>query len=393
LHPVAGMGKSRTALDTPLHDRLDKLALFEASDAPVISLYLDLRPSEIGRDRFGPFVRKALAARLKTYAPGSAALGSLERDRERIEAYLSSSLDPSANALALFASSGSALFEAFQLEAPLDDHSLFIGPLPHLYPLARLVDRYPRHAVVALDTHRARIFVFALGAEERRKGVVSPKTRRSMMGGWSQARYQRHADNIHLLHLKEVASALDRIVREENIDRVIVAGDDVVTAALRAELPDHLAGKIVDTLRLERDAGDAEIVRASLEVLHRSDAETDADRVQELIDAWRGNGLGVVGAEATLAAFELGQVDELLITTAPQELELPAPHVVGATAGTSVIETSAPLHASDATRVELAEMLVRRAHQTSAAVRFIEDPALLRSVGGVGALLRFRVRP
>jgi peptide subunit release factor 1 (eRF1) len=35
-------------------------------------------------------------------------------------------------------------------------------------------------------------------------------------------------------------------------------------------------------------------------------------------------------------------------------------------------------------------MLVTRARQTGARVTFIEDPALLSGVGGVGALLRYR---
>jgi peptide subunit release factor 1 (eRF1) len=40
---------------------------------------------------------------------------------------------------------------------------------------------------------------------------------------------------------------------------------------------------------------------------------------------------------------------------------------------------------------KVADQLVTLARQTAAAVRFIEDPALLAEVGGVGALLRFTV--
>ena len=47
------------------------------------------------------------------------------------------------------------------------------------------------------------------------------------MGGWSQARYQRRAENFHLHHIKEVVETLDRVVREDNIQRIIVLGDDV----------------------------------------------------------------------------------------------------------------------------------------------------------------------
>ena len=109
--------------------------------------------------------------------------------------------------------------------------------------------------------------------------VTGVKTRRNSMGGWSQARYQRRAENFHLHHVKEVVDTLDRIVRADNIQHVIVAGDDVVVPLLEEQLPQHLTDKLVDVLKLERDAGEDEIVEATLEVLRQKDAETDAERV------------------------------------------------------------------------------------------------------------------
>ena len=49
------------------------------------------------------------------------------------------------------------------------------------------------------------------------------------------------------------------------------------------------------------------------------------------------------------------------------------------------------LKGPEANRNELADQLVTKAQQTAARIRFIEDPALLAEVGGVGALLRFRI--
>ena len=50
-----------------------------------------------------------------------------------------------------------------------------------------------------------------------------------------------------------------------------------------------------------------------------------------------------------------------------------------------------PVAAVEAPRLIVADELVTRAEQTGARVRFIEDAALLEPVGGVGALLRFRL--
>ena len=377
-------------IDTPLRPQLDKLAAYEPQGVPVVSLYLNLASDQHGRDNYDAFVRKAFAEHLKAFKESSAERASLERDMERINTYLADEVNRSANGLALFASSGGAeFFEAIQLDVPLEEHWFFIGSVPHLYPLAKVIDQYPRYASLLLDTHRARIFVFGLGAVERREQVTSEKTRRNSMGGWSQARYQRRADNIHTNHVKEVVDALDRIVQQDKIQHIIVAGDDVVVPLLKAQLPKHLEEKIVDVLSLQRDAGEDEIVEATLEVLRQKDAESDAERVQELIGAWQGSGLGVVGPTATLKALQMGQVEELLISGTAQELrkaKLPD----DAAPGPVKAETSA-VAAGDETQLKLADELVTRAQQTGASVRIIEDPALLKDFGGVGALLRFRI--
>ncbi|MGH9173703.1 MAG: Vms1/Ankzf1 family peptidyl-tRNA hydrolase, partial [Vicinamibacterales bacterium] len=360
-------------------------------DVPVVSLYLDLTADQHGRDHYDAFLRKAFAERLKAFDDNSAERASLERDRERIDAYLADEINRAANGLAIFAAAGAGeFFEALQLDAPVDEHWLFLGSVPHIYPLVRLVDQYPRYASVILDTNRARIFVFGLGSVERREQVTGVRTRRTSMGGWSQARYQRRAENFHLHHIKEVVDTLDRIVRSDNIQHVIVAGDDVVVPLLKEQLPAHLIDKLLDVLTLERDAGEDEIIEATLEVLHQKDAESDAERVSELIDGWQSNGLGVAGPEATLRALQMGQVDELLISATARELKAVQTLPDDAAPGEVVAETSTPSPA-DQRQLKLSDELVTRAQQTGARVRIIEDSGLLKDFGGVGALLRFRI--
>ena len=53
------MQKTTTALATPLREQLDRLAAFGPVDAPVLSLYLDMRRDEQGRPRYDTFLRKA----------------------------------------------------------------------------------------------------------------------------------------------------------------------------------------------------------------------------------------------------------------------------------------------------------------------------------------------
>lgn len=383
-----------------LTDQLNRLAAFEPSPYPVVSLYLNTQPNQHGRDNFQAFVRKELKARALTYPGRSPEREMLERDMERIARFLENDIQPSANGVAIFACDAGELFETVQLNAPLDDHWLYIGDQPHLYPLARLAAQFPRYAVVLADTQRTRILVIADGGISNDTAIDGVKTRRTSQGGWSQARYQRHIQNYHLLHVKEVVATLEKIVTNEGIDRIVIAGDVVVLPLLREQMSKPLAEKVVDELSLSSDAPQDAVIKATLESLRKVDAESDRDKVDAAVGAYRAGGLGVVGPDATLLALTNGQVDELLLTASLANLKdlqasRAAAMAIANDAGIAepAVEPSAagePARSEMGT-VRLADELVTKAHQTAARVCFIEDPALLEPYGGVAATLRFRM--
>jgi peptide subunit release factor 1 (eRF1) len=357
----------------PLSDVLDRLAGFEPSDAPVISLYLDARADAHGKDRFPPGLPQELDERARTFRPHTPARESFDEDVKKIRAYLEREVVPRANGAAIFACTAAGLFEAVQIEAPFDRTRLFVAREPQLYPLARALDQYRRYVAVVTDTNRARIFVFGLSRLVRATEVTSRKTRRSSVGGWSQMRYQRHVDNFRAGHAREVVEALERVMREEGLDEVVLAGDEVVMPLVRSELPKPLAAQVVDVLRLDMRTPEHEVLAATVEALRRHDAETDAEKVRRALDEARSGGLGVVGARETSGALQAGQVDELLIAADPRAVR---PEEGGAE------EAEA-----------LAGGLVSGARQTGARITFIEDVRLAEEMAGVAALLRYRIAP
>jgi hypothetical protein len=262
---------------TPLDQHIQGLAAFEPTPFPVISLYLDLSPNQHGRDRHGPFVRNVLADRRRGLRPATPEHASFERDAERIEAYLRDELDPDATGLALFACAGMSFFDAVPLGAPIDRHWLFVGPVPHLYPLVRYVDRYPRYAAVMLDAHHARIFVFGLNTVDRAEDATGRRSRQVSVGGWSQARYQRRVEHFDPPHVREIVETLDRIVADEDIAHLVVIGHEATVPLLRAALPQRLTDKLVDVFGLAPHARKDEILHATLEALRLG-------QVEELID-------------------------------------------------------------------------------------------------------------
>jgi peptide subunit release factor 1 (eRF1) len=371
-----------------LDELMKKLTAFDPAGFPVISLYLNAQSDQHGRDQFDQFVRKQCEEIAKTFPQRTPARASFDRDVERIKYYLENELEPSANGAAIFACSGAGFFEAAQLYAPFERHRISVSDRPDLYPLARVLNQYDRYVALLADTNSARLFVFGLGKQLEEKQILNQKTNRSQVGGWSQARFQRHTENYHLHHAKEVIDALERVVREEQINHVILSGDEVIIPLLREQMPKELTDKVVEVLRINIKAPQHEVLQATLEAMREQQAHDDAERVERLLNEYRSGGLAVVGARDTLKALEIGQVDELLINADRGTLE-----VEGVSRDLSLIAT-----ASDGSRpgaepraVAVADHLVTLAQQTAANVIFIEEASLLASVGGVGAFLRYKV--
>jgi peptide chain release factor subunit 1 len=356
-----------TTATPSLAETLERLARREPLQFPVISLYLNAQPDSRGKDNYAAFLRKELRGRVRDFELRSAERESFEQDVARIQRYVSEDVRPSANGIAIFACSAADFFEALQLDAPIERHRLTVGDRPHLYPLARIVDRYPCHAVLLSDTNHARIFVFGRGRTIEREDVKSEKLSRTDAGGWSQMRYQRHVEDHYLHHAKDVVEALGRIVGEDRAEYVFLSGDDVIVPLLREHLPKVLAKKVVGVLRLEMRASEQEVMEAAGRALAEYEVKAEAERVERLRGEWRAAGFAVAGPRAVGEALEKGEVDELSISTALAE------------------QTVAP-----APSCPLADALVARALATNARVRVVEKPELLAEMEGVVAALRYK---
>jgi peptide subunit release factor 1 (eRF1) len=149
-------------------------------------------------------------------------------------------------------------------------------------------------------------------------------------------------------------------------------------------MPKELADRVVDVLKLDIRAPERDVIEATVAAMREKDAESDRERVEALFDAYRGSGLGVVGVEDTARALEMGQVDELIITAVPSEIDA---GTIGRNAGDSGESASGARSAEE----RAADELVVKARQTAAKIRFVQDASLLQPVGGVGALLRFKL--
>lgn len=382
-----------------LSESLRKLAAFEPTPFPVISLYLNAQPDEHGRDHFGSFTRKQLQRRSRMFPSGSEERESFDRDAEKIHGFLDHGVEASTNGLALFACSGeNGFFEALQLNAPIARNEIYVQSKPNLFTLAWLDDRFARYAVVVLDSMSARLFLFGLGRVLEGERIDNRHVSRTQAGGWSQARYQRHAEDLTQKHMQEVVDALEHLVNQEQVEHLLLVGDEVAIPALQERLPGQLAGKVRDVLRLDMKSPEHEILKQSLEAMAREDAREDEERAERLLEGYGGQGLAAAGLHDVLTALVNGQVDELLINADAASIEQDEELEAGLIAALEA-EIAPPGGESEsggdgdpAERIQsIAHAAVTKAKRTGARVHFLEDSALLKKVGGIGAFLRYRI--
>jgi peptide subunit release factor 1 (eRF1) len=367
-----------------------KLGDFEPTSLPVLSIYLKTQSDQHGRTPdLQQYLDREFKSLARTWQAGTPERDSFDRDTERIPDFIAGSLANAANGLAIFACSGKEFFETIQLAAAVREHRIYVYNQPHLYQLALIDDENPRYAAVFTDANRARIFVFGLGRKLDDDQVKNKTMHRAKVGGWSQARYQRRVENAQAQHAKEVAEHLVEIVREDRISQIVIAGDSETVPVLMEHLPQEIRRMVVEGPKIANHASEQEIFSATIDTIKEESAKTEAGKVDRLLEAYRARGLAVVGPEATLEALTNGQVDELLLSKLLERTN-EEPVMIDAIIAPEIPDASGGTESDQMREASLPDLLVTKATQTSAAITFIEGSTSLESVGGVGAILRWR---
>ena len=344
-----------------------RLAAIEPSDLPILSMYLDVRPQTTGENpalRPGLVVLKDRLREIeKTLGPRGPALDSFHTDTAMIDDYLTHSFTPETRGLAIFACAGRSLFEVVDVGIAFEDH-VAVGPTPDLFQLARLLDDQETSVVAVVDTNTARLFVTHYGRLDEVQGPNDTNAkmyRKRSMGGWKQMHYQRNIDNNRTAFARIAAEAIEHLMKQTNAIRLILAGDEVSIPLLKNALPQHVVQKLYhEVLRIDMRTPSDEVQEEVVPLLAQAERDADHTLIEQVIDAVRSNGLGVVGGDHTLEALENGQVDTLLLT-ADGDLD----------------------H-------ETRNDLIRRASSTGATIEVVEAHETFAQLGGVGGLLRYR---
>ncbi len=255
-----------------------------------------------------------------------------------------------------------------------------------LAPLARLVGRGEGVLVAAVGRERGQVFRFDAGSLVEIADETEDVPGRHDQGGLSQARYERHIDEIVERHWRRVARVLGSSVRRVHGARIVLVGAEDMRSEFEGILSSEVKQCLLGWTTAEAHADAAQLLEAARPVLRAWWAQRD----DAVLERWREeaakNGRATAGWEQTLEAASDGRAEVLL---AQDGVDQPAFQCPACGRG-QVANGSCPL---DGTTLERRESgLDLAVHQTlvhGGTVHVISERRDLEPVGGVGALLRY----
>lgn len=373
-------------------EQLRGLAGFRAEKGCAISVYLSLDPRDVptaadARTKMRSLLAEAereLGARKATLSRGQRE--AVKKDIEELDRWFGDEFDrQGVRGLAVFTAGLDNFWNPVALAEPVEDE-VRIGAELYLAPLARFVGRGDGTLVGVVGRERGQVFRIKAGQLVEIADHTSETPGQHDQGGWAQARYERHIDNLVGQHLRRVADELDSCVRKLRGARVVLVGTEELRSDFEAVLSSEVLASLLGWTTAEAHAEPPQLLEAVRPLL-----EGWAERREhELLERWRQeagkNGRAAAGWEETIEAASDGRIEVLLVGDGVDKPAFRCPKCGRVQAG----EGSCPL---DGTTMEShSRGLDLAVHQTLAhggTIQVIRAARDLEPVGGMAALLRF----
>ena len=374
-------------------NRLRELAAFRAGNALAISFFVGLDPATVpttadAATKINSLLDEGHKAAFSTRGESTHdQKAGLQSDFERIRDFFANEFDrDGVQGVALFAAGLDGFWSANALSEAVED-DVCVGPDFSVAPLVPLVGRGEGAIVAVVDRERGLLFQLTSGRLEPLADLSEEQPGRHDQGGWSQARYQRHIDELAREHLRTVAQNLNNHVRRGLARHIVVVGPDEARATFVEELAAETSKCLVGSTAGEGYATAPELLALAQPFLDQArlvDETTVLDRWQE--EAGR-SGRAASGWEQTLEAASDGRIELLLFQEGVDRQAYECPSCGRA-------QTQNGTCPFDATRMNPREkgvdLAVRRTLVHGGNVRALaRDRPELGPVEGIAALLRY----
>jgi peptide chain release factor subunit 1 len=382
--------ESRLVASSVTWDALRELAGFRAEKGYAISLFVDLDPSVSPTPGQAQTRVHSLLDEGEKRTDGARQtheqrLG-LKADFERIREFFNEEFQrDGARGYAVFCAGLDNLWQTVALSEPVPDEVKVSHEL-YLAPLVPLVGRGEGAVVAVVSREQGRLYRLVGGRLEEVANLFEEQPRRHDQGGWSQARMQRHVDELAKDHLKDVANELESQLRRLRHPKVVFISPEEMKSEFAELLAGDARAAIIGWTTAKAHASPTDLLSVAMPVLEQWRERHETEVVERWKEEAGRNGRAASGWEQTLEAASDARVDCLLFQEGVEHSACVCP----ACGRVSLEGGRCPLDGTEMEkREEGLDLAVHRVLVHGGQVLALRHRRDLDPVGGIGALLRF----
>lgn len=296
---------------TLVGEGLDALAAVYRGAGPYSCVYVDVSGDVSDPQRTGELRARAVLDRLRELgAPGSD-VAAIERVLQEVTGVAGGV------SRLVVAEDGELRIDELILGPRVDDEVATFGPVPDLTPLVEHRPEDFRYLVIEVsrDGGELRLYSTRDAAPVHHDDIAgdTDSLHKVQVGGWSQARYQRHTEEVWKHNQSEIADAVERVVTDHR-PRVVVLSGDVRARQLLAERLGPASRAVLSMVPTDTradgasDAALAEHLERRLREVGDQDREATLGRILD-----QGGKDGAHGVGEVVAALRQSQVEVMLL--------------------------------------------------------------------------------
>lgn len=374
-------------VSAPDRDQVRSLAELRLDRPVVLSLYLNLDPSEFATPPARKTAVRSLVDEAERRLRERNGLShedrmALQASLERASSFLENELPTDgAHSVAVFASEHADLFEALRLPRSVPNQ-VGIGHSPLVGPLARL-ERRERWCVALVNRRDARIFRGSPDGLREIEQIHDEVFGQHDQGGWSQARYQRGIEKEKDDHLRHTGDALMRHFKQQPFQRLIVGGPRELVVDFESKLHQYLQERLAGRIEVDVERSNADhVLEAARPLIEELERRRELEALERLGER------GVTGVEYVLPPLNERRVETLIL-----DEQFSGVHGVQCLeCGWVGLEAErCPADGSEVVQLEdLTEAMIELSMQQSAELLAVRhERGAIEDHGGAAALLRF----
>ena len=377
---------------TLTHDRLRRLAELRPESGRVLSVFLNLDPSEFAT---GAARATAITSLINEAAHRVEAAEGLDHDAhqalradvERVREVLNGSdiARDGTKGLAVFACGPADLLEVVRLGHPIASQAV-INHSPFVEPLV-MAGEEERWCILLANRRVAR---FLHGTAEHFEEIlrVDDDTHgQHSQGGWSQSRYERSVEEEKRGHLQRAADELFHTLQSRPFDHLLVGTPPELSTELEGHFHPYVKDRLAGRLNIDvENPTTAQVREAALPLIEAHVASVERQALDRLNQGAGRGERAAVGLQPTLEALNEFKVEILLV-----EQGFNSSGMVESVTGMLTVDGgTVPVENPQLEPVDdILEEAIEKAMEQSAKVLVVRHHPDLTTHGGIAAVLRY----